>query len=104
MRGLDDWPHGFKHNQAPNQGLKVVYDTRESGYPGATMRRRKWRPVVGAERVRLRERHGLLHSRVRGNDSQPPLVLSPADGQLLSGLAFAPQLTRIYAAWQLHKI
>jgi hypothetical protein len=32
------------------------------------MRRRKSGAIVGTERVRLRERRGLLDSRVRGND------------------------------------
>jgi hypothetical protein len=32
------------------------------------MRRRKPGPVVGAERLSLRERRGILDSRVRGND------------------------------------
>jgi hypothetical protein len=45
-----------------------VCHTRESGYPGATMRRRKSAPFVVAERVRLPERRGVLDSRVRGND------------------------------------
>ena len=47
-----------------------ICHTRESGYPGATMRPRKSGPFVGAERVRLRERRGLLDSRVRGNDTR----------------------------------
>jgi hypothetical protein len=47
---------------------RPICHTRESGYPGATMRRRKSGPIVGAERLRLRERRDPLDSRVRGND------------------------------------
>jgi hypothetical protein len=40
----------------------------KSGYPGAMTRGRKSGPLIGARKVRLRERGGLLDSRVRGND------------------------------------
>ena len=41
-----------------NQQSMCAYDSRESGYPGATTRRRRRGPVVGAERFRLRMRRG----------------------------------------------
>src|ERR1700722_15235248 len=40
-------------------GIPICHP-RECGYPGATIRRRKSGPIIGAERLKLRERRGLL--------------------------------------------